>query len=65
MTRPAPLRVTVPEAVVCTLCQRDVPDDEDYSSEVVGWNQDDDEFLLLLMCEQCQATHVVTDGGSA
>jgi hypothetical protein len=55
----------VPEAVVCTICRREVPDDEDYSSEVVGWSQEDDEFLLLLMCERCQETHVVTYGGDA
>lgn len=64
MTRPEPLRVTVPEDVTCTLCSRAIPDDQEYEAQVIG-SQQDDECFLLLMCERCSARNMVIDGGEA
>ena len=58
--RPEPLRVVVPEDVTCTLCQRAVPDDQEYDAYVMGFQQEDESFLLLV-CERCAVKTLVLD----
>lgn len=58
------MRVTVPDAVVCTLCQCELSDEEEIASEVMGRQQDDEDFLFV-MCDECARTHVISEGGDA
>lgn len=62
--RPEPLRVVVPEDVTCTLCSKAVPDDQEYEAHVLG-HQQQDEYFLLLMCVACSVCNWVMDGGEA
>ncbi len=64
MTRPAPLRVTVPIDVVCTICKCVVPEDDDLTADLMGRQQDDEDFLVVL-CDDCSTKHVFSEGGDA
>lgn len=62
--RPSPLRVPVPAVVICTICKCAVPDDDSVAADLMGRQQDDEDFLVVL-CDQCSTTHVFSEGGDA
>lgn len=56
--------VTIPEHIICTLCSSVVPDEADCDAHVLG-RQQEDEYFLLLICAACSGHTLVMDGGDA